>query len=418
MTSVGWATVVAVVLGITTAIVALVRVPWSAPPAPRADQLAALADLPADAVARGREFRRALRPASYASLALGVVVALALGLTHAGSAIVTAVGQPLGDNWFTQALIGGFVVVLIGEVVTLPLAVRREIVVRRFGLSTQTWTTWTADLLKGYGVGAVIGGVALIGFFGAGHVAARTWWIWVALGGAALTVLFSFVFPVLVEPIFNKFTPLAAGDLRDALVALAAHDGVPVRDVLVADASRRTNALNAYVSGLGPTRRIVVFDTLLRDAEPSEVESVVAHELGHAKRGDVVTGTAISALGVATAICVLPLIGSWDALLRLAGVTSIVDPRALALLLALGTVVGLVAAPAQAYVSRLIEARADGHALEATHDPSTVEKMERRLATANLADVDPPRLEHLMFGSHPSVVQRIAAARAYARGER
>jgi STE24 endopeptidase len=145
---------------------------------------------------------------------------------------------------------------------------------------------------------------------------------------------------------------------------------------------------------------------------------VVAHELGHAKRGDVVTGTAIAALGVATAICVLPLIGSWDALLRLSGAPSIVDPRALALLLALGAVVGLIAAPAQAYVSRLIEARADGHALDLTHDPSTVEMMERRLATANLADVDPPRLEHVMFASHPSVVQRIAAARAYARGER
>jgi STE24 endopeptidase len=418
MTSAGWATVVAVLLAVATAVVALVRVPWSAPPAPRADQLAALADLPADVVARGRDFRRALRPASYASLALGVAIALALGLTHAGSAIVSAVGRPLGDNWFAQALVGGFVVVLIGELITLPLAVRREIVVRRFGLSTQTWTTWIADLLKGYGVGAVIGGVALIGFFGAGHIAPRTWWVWVALGAAALTVLFSFVFPVLIEPIFNKFTPLEPGDLRDALLELAARDGVPVRDVLVADASRRTNALNAYVSGLGPTRRIVVYDTLLRDAEPPEVHSVVAHELGHAKRRDVVTGTAISALGVATVICVLPLVGSWEALLGQAGVSSIVDPRALALLLALGAIIGLVAAPAQAYVSRLIEARADGHALELTNDPSTVERTEQRLATVNLADVDPPRLEHLMFASHPSVVERIAAARAFARGER
>src|SRR5262245_18161208 len=127
MTSAGWATVVAVMLAVATAVVALVRVPRSSPPAPRADQLAALADLPADAVARGRDFRRALRPASYASLGLGVAIALALGLTHAGSAIVSAVGRPLGDNWFAQALVGGFVVVLIGELITLPLAVRREI---------------------------------------------------------------------------------------------------------------------------------------------------------------------------------------------------------------------------------------------------------------------------------------------------
>jgi Zn-dependent protease with chaperone function len=418
MTATGWAVMTTVVLGLAAAAVAAVRVPWRRPPAPRADQLAALADLPPDAVARGRTFRRAIRPTSYASLALGLAVALVFGLTHLGSIIVTAVARPLGGGWFVQALVGGFVIVLIGEVVSLPLAVWREIVTRRFGLSTQTWRSWTIDLLKGYGVGAVIGAVVLIGFFGAGQAAPVTWWVWVAAGAAGLTVLFSFVFPVLVEPIFNRFTPMPDGPLRDGLLALAARDGVPVRDVLVADASRRTNALNAYVSGLGPTRRIVVFDTLLREAPPSEVESVVAHELGHAKARDVVTGTAIGALGAATAICVLPLIDRWTGLLRLAGVSSIVDPRAVALLLALGAVFGLVAAPAQSYVSRLIEARADDHALRLTNDPSTVEEMERRLATVNLADVDPPVLEHVMFASHPSVVQRMAAARAFARGER
>jgi STE24 endopeptidase len=412
------ATVVALVLAAAAAGLAAVRVPWPPPPAPRADQLAALADLPAEAVARGRTLRRALRPATYASLALGLAVTLALGLTHAGAAIVSGVADPLGGGWFTQALVGGFVVTLIGEAATLPLAVRRETILRRFGLSTQTWSSWGADLLKGYAVGAVIGGVALIGFFGAGQAAPRTWWLWVALGASGLIVLFSFVFPVLVEPIFNRFTPMPPGEQRDGLLALAARDGVPVRDVLVADASRRTNALNAYVSGIGPTRRIVVFDTLLREAPPSEVESVVAHELGHAKRGDVVTGTATAALAVAASICLLPLVGSWSALLRLAGTPSIVDPRALALLLALGAVAGLLASPAQAALSRLIEARADGHALELTQDPSTVEQMERRLATVNLADVDPPRLEYFMFASHPSVVERIAAARAFARGER
>lgn len=417
MTTTGWAFAAAIVLGTATALVAAVRVPWSRPPAPRTDQLAALAELPADVVARGRIFRRAVRPPSYASLALGLAVALVLGLTHLGAAIVAAASRPLGGGWFAEALVGGFVIVGIGEVVTLPLAAWREVVLRRFGLSNQTWTSWTADLLKGYGIGAVIGAVALVGFFGAGQVAPRTWWVWVALGAAGLTVLFSFVFPVVVEPIFNRFSPMPDGELRERLLALAARDGVPVRDVLIADASRRTNALNAYVSGLGPTRRVVVFDTLLREAPPSEVESVVAHELGHAKRGDVVTGTAVAALVVATGVCVLPLVGSWTGLLDLAGVDSLADPRALALLLALGAVVGLVAAPLQAYVSRLVEARADAHALELTQDPSTVEQMERRLATANIADVDPPWLEHVMFASHPSVVQRMAAARAFARGE-
>jgi STE24 endopeptidase len=105
-------------------------------------------------------------------------------------------------------------------------------------------------------------------------------------------------------------------------------------------------------------------------------------------------------------------------LLRRAGVEAITDPRAVALLMALAAVTGLAAAPFQSFVSRRIEARADGHALALTDDPITVERMEQRLATANLADVDPPRLEYVFFASHPSVVERIAAARAYARGER
>jgi STE24 endopeptidase len=414
----GWAVLTFAVLVVAVAVVAAVRVPWSAPPAPRSDQLDALRDLPADAVARGKAFHAALRPGSYGALALGLIVAVVLGFTPLGARLVEAVGRPFGGHWLAQTLLGGFLIVLIGEVLTLPLAAWRETVLRQYGLSTQTWGSWTVDLLKGYAIGAVIGAVTLLGFFGIARLAPRWWWAWVAIGAAGLVVVFSFVFPVLVEPLFNKFTPMPAGPLRSDLLAMAARDGVPARDVLVADASRRTTGLNAYVSGLGPTRRIVVYDTLLRDAPPEEVASVVAHELGHAKDRDVFTGTLIGALGAAAAVCGIYLIGAWTGLLRLAGVDSVTDPRAVALLVALSTVVGLVAAPGQALMSRRIEARADAHGLALTGQPSTVESMEQRLAVTNLADVDPPRLEYLMFASHPSIVERIAAARAYARGER
>ena len=403
---------------VALAVIAAVRVPWSGPPAPRADQLAAMRDLPADVVARGKAFHAALRPGSYGALLLGALIALVLGFTPLGARIVEAVGRPFGGSWIAEAVLGGFVLVLLGELVTLPLAAWRETILRQYGLSTQTWGSWLVDLLKGYGVGAVIGAIALLGFFGIARLAPQWWWAWVAAGAAGLVVVLSFVFPVLIEPIFNKFEPMPEGPLRQNLLALAERDGVPVRDVLVADASRRTTALNAYVSGLGPTRRIVVYDTLLREAPAAEVEAVVAHELGHAKERDVVTGTLIGAVGVAAAVCAVYLIGSWTGLLRRAGVEAISEPRAVALMLALATLAGIVSAPVQSFISRRIEARADAHALALTDDPAAVELMERRLATTNLSDVDPPRLEYLMFASHPSVVERIAAARAYARGER
>jgi STE24 endopeptidase len=396
-------------------VVAAVRVPWAAPPAPRADQIAALNSLPADAVARGREFRSALRPGGYGALAVGLVLALLLGLTPFGARLVELVGRPFGGHWLGQAILGGFAVVFVGEVVTLPFAAWRETVLRRYGLSTQTWATWTVDLLKAYAIGAVIGTIALVGFYGVARLAPRWWWAWVALGAAALTVLLTFVFPLLVEPVFNKFTPMEPGRLRDDLVAMAARDGVPVKDVLIADASRRTTALNAYVSGLGPTRRIVVYDTLLTEAPPAEVEAVVAHELGHARDNDVLTGTLLGAFGAAAGVIGVYLLGSWTGLLRRAGIESIAEPRSIALLLAVAAVAGLAAAPLQNFVSRRVEARADGHALHLTRDAATAEAMERRLALTNLADVDPNRFEYVMFASHPSTVERMAAARYFGR---
>src|SRR5256886_2094215 len=383
------------------------------PPAPVPDQQAALAALPAEAVARGRAFRRSLRPWGYASRAVSLVVVLVLGLTPLGARIVGAVP----GGWAGQAVLGGLIVVFLAGLVTLPLDARREVILRRYGLSTQTWRGWTVDVLKGYGVGAVLAAVALLGFYAVAR-SSSYWWIWAALGAAGLTVLLSFVFPVLVEPIFNRFTPMAEGPLRDELLALAERDRVPVRDVLVADASRRTRAVNAYVSGLGPTRRIVVYDTLLERAEPAEVTSVVAHELGHTRDGDVVTGTVLGALGAGSAVILAYLIGQWPGLLRLAGVDAVTDPRSVALLIALATLAGLAAGPLQNALSRRIEARADAHALALTDDPVTFEAMEARLALLNLADPAPPRLEHLLFATHPATVERMAASRAYARGQR
>ncbi|MEU1243173.1 M48 family metallopeptidase [Micromonospora parva] len=415
MTPRGWALLALAGLTVALVVLAALLIPWHRPPAPRADQLAALGDLPAEQVAKGREFRAALRPGGYAALAVGLLIALALGLTPLGSRLVELVGRPFGGHWVAQAVLGGLAVMLVADLVTLPFAAWRQSVLTRYGLSTNGWSGWAVDLLKSYAVSAVIGAVALFGFYAVIRLAPRWWWAFGAAGAAVLVVLLSFVLPVLVEPVFNRFTPMEQGPLRTELMSMAARDGVPVRDVLVADASRRTRAVNAYVSGLGPTRRVVVYDTLLREATPAEVTAVVAHELGHAKDSDVAVGTLTGALGAAAAVVALYLLGSWGPLLRLAGVDSVAQPAAFPLLVALVTVAGLVAAPVQALMSRRVEARADAHALALTNDPESFESMQRRLGSVNLGDPDPPRWEYLYSASHPSTVERMAAARAYAR---
>lgn len=357
-------------------------------------------------VAREVAFHDAVRPASYAVLVLGLVVAAVLGLTPLGARLV---GR-LARGWVLQVLLGTLVLTVLGRLVVLPLSVRNEGLLRDVGLSRQTWPSWTVDVLKGIGVDAALTGLALLAVVGLAR-RTRHWWAWAALTTAGLVVAGSFAYPLVVEPVFNDFTPLPAGQLREDLLALADRDGVPVDDVLVADASRRTTALNAYVSGFGSSRRIVVYDTLVEQAPPAEVALVVAHELGHAAAHDVRNGTLLGALGAAAAVGGLTLLLSWAPLLRRAGVTGVGDGRVVALLLLLVAVGTQLAGPGANLVSRRIEARADVHALALTGDPTTFEQVQRRLALANLSDLDPNPLAYALFSTHPSTTERISLAR-------
>ncbi len=336
-----------------------------------------------------------------------------LGLTPLGARIVRAVARPLGGGWVWQVLLGTLALTAIGRLVTLPLNVRYEQVLREYGLSAQTWGSWAVDVAKGIGVGSLLSALGLLAVVGLARRFPRRWWAAAAGATAALVLAGSFAYPVVIEPVFNSFTPLAAGPLRTELLALAERDGVPVQDVLVADASRRTTALNAYVSGFGSTRRIVLYDTLLERSTPEEVELVVAHELGHADADDVLKGTVLGALGAAAGVCLLALLLSWSPLLRRAGADGPGDGRITALLLLLVAAATLLTSPAVNLFSRRVEARADHHALELTRDPQTAIASQVRLAVTNLSDLDPPAWIYVMFASHPTAPERIAAARAW-----
>jgi STE24 endopeptidase len=370
-----------------------------------------LRDFTAAQRAHEQAYHSALRPPAYLSLVVGLVVAGVLGLTGLGARLVG--GIP--GHWTVKAVGGTALVLALGQLATLPLDVQAERVLRRYGLSTQNWSGWTDDLLRGLAVKVVMTSLVVLVVLGLARRLPSTWWAWGALATALLVVAGSFAYPVLVEPAFNRFTSLPAGQLRTDLLALAARDHVPVKDVLVADASRRTTSLNAYVSGFGSTRRIVVYDTLLRQATPQEVELVVAHELGHAKRQDVLHGTIIGAFGGAAAICALYLLLSWAPVLRRAGASSAGDPRVVPLVLFLGVLAPLLVSPLTNLVSRHIEARADVHSLELTRDVPTFISSEKRLDLTNLADLQPNPLVYGLFFTHPSGPQRIALAREWER---
>ena len=405
-----------VVLLAALALALALTVPWETLPGGIAAADAAQ-EFSADEIAREVAFHDRLRPWSYGALALGLLVAAVLGLTPLGARLVTATGRllPRRGRWAGQVLLGTLAVAAVGRLATLPLRLPAERILRDVGLSTQTWGSWAADVLRGLLVGAVVSGLVLLLLVWLARRLPRLWWAVGAGAVAGAVVVGSFAYPLVVEPVFNDFRPLPAGELRDDLLELAERDGVEVDEVLVADASRRTTSLNAYVSGFGSSRRIVVYDTLLAGATPEEVALVVAHELGHAKRNDVLVGTLLGALGAAAGVCALALVLSSRRLLRRAGATGMGDPRVVPLVLLLVAVTSLLTAPVTNLVSRKVEARADLHALELTGDATVFVESQRRLALTNLSDLQPHPVAYAFFATHPSVAERLALARAWER---
>ncbi|WP_104524231.1 M48 family metallopeptidase [Blastococcus atacamensis] len=410
---------VAAVLGIAALVVVAVRTPWTLLPEPAGgytepDPAAGLSAVQLD---RAEAFAAALRPASLLSLLLGLAVSALLGLTRLGSRVVGSVGDRVGGRWWVQVLLGVPALILAGRLVTLPVAAYAEMIRHRFGLSTRGWGLWLRDVAVSVAISAALTALIVLSVLWLVRRAPRTWWAWSGLAAVVLVVVGSFLYPVVIEPAFNRFESLPAGALRTDLLALAEVNGTPVQDVLVSDASRRTTALNAYVSGFGSTRRVVLYDTLLDRLPDEEIESIVAHELGHVATDDVLTGTLMGALGAGAATALAGWLLSWAPLLRRAGAGSPGDPRVVALALFLVTAGGLVGTPVQNVVSRQIEARADLHALDLTRDPEAFIAMQRRLASTNLGDPDPPVAWHWFFGSHPTTAQRIAMAEDWQRLE-
>ena len=303
------------------------------------------------------------------------------------------------------------VLVVLGQVVLLPLSIWSEVVLHRYGVSTESWGLWVRDLAVS--TAFTVGTTALVVLLlvAVARRAPRTWWAWAAGLAAALVVAGSFLWPVVLEPAFNTLHPMAAGPLRSDLLALAQRNGTPVDDVLVADASRRTTSLNAYVSGIGSTRRIVVYDTVLRTLPDDQIESIVAHELGHVSADDVLTGTLMGALGAAAGVAALGWLLTWRPLLRRAGCRRARRPARGARAAVRGRRRHPASRrPVQNLVSRQLEARADLHALDLARDPAAFTAMQERLAQASLAQPEPPRVWHLLFGDHPTEAERVAMA--------
>ena len=359
-------------------------------------------------VERHGAYRRGAYTAYAVSFVLQIVVLLLLARGPL-RAVVEAAGR-LPGGWVAQAVAAAVVIVIVGWAAQLPLGyVRGYVVQHDWGLSTQGAVAWFIDQLRGLLVGGVMAAIAAVTFFGLVRWQPRTWWLWGWAGFTALTALLFFLYPVLIAPLFNRFTPLDDPRLETRIRGLAEDAGVAVDQILVSDASRRSTVENAYVAGLGATKQVVLYDTLLAAGDHEETLYVVAHELGHEVEDHVLKNLGVSAVGLLVGFAALAAVaksGVWS----WGGAAGIRDPAAAPMLLVFATVAGLVLLPIQNGISRRFETRADEIALELTDDPDTAIRVHRRLAFANIADLRPPAGAVWLLYSHPPVADRIAAA--------
>ena len=300
-------------------------------------------------------------------------------------------------------------------VVTLPFGVWAHERSVDVGLSTQSLGGYLSDWGKATVIGALLAGVVgtfalwLMRRFG------RRWWIPGSVGVVAGAAIITWLAPVVIAPLFNKFKELPPGQARTDVLDLARRADVDVGHVYEVDASRRTTAINAYVNGIGSSKQVVLYDTLLKDLNRGERNAVVAHELGHVHGADIRRGLIFVAL--ITPLSLIFISGMGEAIARPRGTEpgqpSYLPAFALAIA-ATSFVIGI----AGNQLSRAVEARADTFSLQLTDDPKGMIQLQQQLADRNLSDPDPPAAFSFVFGTHPPAIDRIGAALAWERGER
>ncbi len=366
---------------------------------------------------RARSYNRQKEILVIVGMVLGWVTG-ALFLFTGSAARVRAWARRAAGRGVAGRSLAALAYTLLGSLVELPLTYYGGYTLEhRYGLSNQTRRAWAWDHLK-----ALLVGLAFeLPIVNAAYAVIRRWpraWWWIlSTLSIPFTVLMAQLGPVLILPLFNKYEPLRDRALAERLKRVAERSGIHVADVLQMDMSRQTRKANAFFAGLGPTKRIVLGDTLLKNFTPEEIEVVVAHEAAHQAHRDIWRFIALgSAASYALAFAVdraaratLHRFGS-----RL-GFREIDDVASLPLFGWLLALAGALLGPIQNAYSRRIERQADAFALRLTHDPQAFVDAMRRLADVNLADPAPPAIVKYTMYSHPPIAERLDHARQYAR---
>lgn len=365
-----------------------------------------------DELTRSRNYQR---PLTRLRIIRGAISLAVIGLfiaLQAGPRLIEWVGA---GNWIVQLL----VVVVALELIALLYNPALDWWVdlghdKRWGLSNQTPGGFVSDQVKSLLLGIVMYLVLLVPLYALIR-GTDLWWLWGWMLLVGFSVGLGFIYPIVIAPIFNTFTPLEDDDLSTRIADIATRADVDIEGAYVADESRRSTRDNAYVAGLGATRRVVLYDTIL-EHPPEVVAQVVAHEVGHWRLHHLRRQIPLAAGLALVMMLALRALAEWDGLWSWAGVDGLGDPASLPiLLLAIQLGFGSMGV-VSSFVSRAFERQADVQALELLDDPERMKDMIRRLHVKNLSDLDPGPLKRLQ-ATHPPAAERMALVDAWV-GER
>ncbi|HBY99239.1 MAG TPA: hypothetical protein DEP84_35745 [Chloroflexi bacterium] len=316
----------------------------------------------------------------------------------------------IGPRWLADALFFA-ALLLIVDLAGWPFAyVAGYQVSHRFGLNVQTPPAWLQDQVLAAGIDIALGVPTLLVVYWLIRRWPRRWWVAAGALGLVTAVLTTLLWPVVIDPLFNRYTPVTDPAILARVERLSRVTGVPIGAVLRVDMGRRTTAANAWVTGLWGTRRIVIGDTLLDRYSPDEVEAVLAHELGHVVHHDVWWSTLAVALAQVAGLFVIARVAG-RLLARFGhhwGISRLSEPASAPLALLLISVLLVIGMPVVNAGSRWREAAADRYALQVTSNPAALTEFFRAIAAQNLSDPAPPRWHVWLFMSHPPLAERIA----------
>lgn len=360
---------------------------------------------------KAKEYSRISKRLMLLDLGVGLVYLVAwivFGWTGLVKARLIAVSA---NPWWLVAgygaIIGGIYYLL-----DLPLGFYSGFVLpHRYDLSTETLKGWVVDQVKGVLLGGILSGLLLEAIYALLRWAPETWWLWAGGLLLVITVLLANLAPVILMPIFNKFVPLDEeyAELAQRLMDLARKAGTKVQGVFAFDMSRRSKAANAALTGLGNTRRIILGDTLLKEFTADEVETVIAHELGHQVNKDIPWLILVQSILTLGGLYLAAIGLRWGA--TQLGFSGPADIAALPLFMLVMGAYGLVTMPLTNGFSRWRERMADSYAVQITGKPIAMASALTRLANQNLSDANPEAWEEFLLYSHPALSKRIAAAK-------